>query len=574
MFEVIQMNNPLTVMKQTKHPIRDYFENRKMQKEWDKYKAINEKLSTLSDFDNVLVMDAFKTEITDKIEKNSNGIMFMLDGDNLKQIINEYGNDRTDTMLLQMTKQIRQVLKEKEIKNYSIAKMGDEYYILVSLQNETEEEKKILAKEIIKNFNKQTAFILTMSSGYTCDLTKGAETSMKIAEKDMKKNKEEKKIGNFNKYHRDNAEETIKQWVNEIICSLRLDIKTLSKIQKEQLEKNIRDSVKGSLKQQLQNNVEPIHMQDIIRKMQQKGKNEESQGVVFKRLQQLKRQVPEELQNKYHIEIPEELVKDKINAELLMTLPIDGIQVEKARYFKEIGSHKFEAKTPQKTIDKMKELSVVYIDIGKIKEMNKLRGYNGCDEYALELIQKINSIAIDCELPLKNNIIVKGISELTLLLSSNTKEENIRQFYTKLKALEMQSELSINCSEAIPLIQEEETLKAIFSTLSPSKTFNTILNYAQQNRKGTVEEISSVKKTEDKDLINGLVVEKMEQITDSPVIRDYIRSKLKEGQSEESAMLNLVEKSVAMALYTDEQNRLPEKVLPQEVRETKEDFHK
>lgn len=533
------MRNELAIVNSSRSPIRNYLLTKEIQKQWEKAKYIKEELSTSPDFDNVLDINAFQARSMYENIKNPSGIMLMLDGNYMKQIIKSKGDPAVDLMLRNMIIQIREVLAINNIKHYHIGKRGDEFYIYIPQEKEvSQEEKQKRGEKLMQEFSVLKAEDLTMSVGYTADLSQGIEKAMKAAELEMKKQKNMKKQEDFDKGHEDNAEEVVMSWINTIAAETRQNIEILTHQQKRTLSQNIRESLIAPLI-----NPQEIHQKMKERDLKRKAVLEnQPEGLVFKRAKEIQR----ELELRYQgLELPLEFIEDVVEAQLISKLPIQDANIQRMQYFNKIGSKGLESSDSKKTFSNLEKKSLIYIDVGKIKEINK-SGYNFCDQLAVRDLKAIQQMAEKSGMK-DVTFVAKGISPLMLIFPRDTEVEVIKEFKEQLQELEQNSEFTFNCSSILPMVKDEKE-KEIFSGKSPEAIVNSLIGKRRIEGKKEAELISANKKVNDKLAIQEAVIDCLEMIQENPIIQNYIKSHLKEGQNERIVMERLIDKALTILL--------------------------
>ncbi len=421
------------------------------------------KYGILDKMDNVCTYETFMTRVEDELSRNNNYLLkngkstiFMGDIDNLGKLNIKYKNqNRVDSALSNLIKNIRKVLRDNGIPSYDIGKMGDEIYIFIP--HSIDENKK---SNILNELNNTKAYInqdskngkmedyITISFGASKIGISGLEDSKSKAEDLMMETKEKRKIKKMQLLLNSSSKKKIimKELLDDIDVQLRIDTDKLKKEQYEIYKKNKYNSIKKILRKIDKITEKDKSLKDII----EKEKREPSflENVTLK-------EENKKYEKKYpNIKIlPRDLEVLQI-ADILQHSVIPGVQRKSTflnKNLKELLN-----KDIKSQLQVFSNTDISTLEIGKIKYMNDNYGHSFCDNQIYNLMQVVINKLDELGITKNADIIEENISTYYILINSNTSKEKWNEFEKKLSELENKQILSVTISKPKKLLAKKQ----------------------------------------------------------------------------------------------------------------------
>lgn len=186
-----------------------------------KYNKIIDKFSNISEY-NVLSMPAFKVIVDEKIRNDNIGGLIIGDINDLFAVNKARGKETVNFMIKSFFYQIKGTIEINGFKDYKIAKMGDEIYIYIADINEEKLQK------ISQQIDKISVNELTISSGYSINLSNGLIPALEEADEKMHINKTKFKNQRLKRIFGDEYKEIINNVLESYLNKLRINLDKLN----------------------------------------------------------------------------------------------------------------------------------------------------------------------------------------------------------------------------------------------------------------------------------------------------------------------------------------------------------
>jgi len=403
------------------------------------------------------------------------------------------GEEIVDKDIESILLQIRQINESYGYEDSLIGITGDE--IIVVIPHIKEEDK----SRIWEEYSKAQSGLITISVGYTDDLSNGVCEALRIAEENSQKQKSKKKIRNHQKAFQKNSPEILAEELRAMLAQLRIRVQTLSKGQKTKLKRNISDAFDFSLrtKQGLEEDVK-----DIIFSSKEKD---------F--LRQRVEDLEEKAKEVYSFGMTEEQRKNYILSQILTKTPVDSI--EKLDYFLDKYSKEFEQKDKRTVLRKLGKQALVNIEFSGIKDINDTYGHTQCDKMVYQDISEIQRMVDEIGFRRKTPIFAYNISSYGFFIPVGDQKymEELAQ-----RILDFDSEFKIAAtSVGLGKNIEDYTIQSLLEDedFSSRDLIKFLLDYASSINVEVNRNILSTKKINDQKSIIRYISRNLKRITKS-----------------------------------------------------------
>lgn len=494
----------------------------------------------LGNMDNVCTFDTFKMRVKhqlarisamnkivssnkncSKIRNDSDeyfGTIFMGDIDNLGKVNSANNEEIVDQTILKVIKDIRKTMEKNEIGRYDIGKLGDEIYIYVPDKLEVDTQKVINElNSIQENVNSETKNdemscnnSVGISFGACTDMFKGFDAALEIAEKNMKENKLQKKVERVKQAIDSNcAKEYIKKcFLDEIDSKLRVEKSKLTKEQYEIYKKNKIEAIQRVVKEYEEHKETERPTED---------EKDEIKEFIENDIEREKAKIRE----KYSaLKIDERDLEVLCIAKKLQESPAD--QIQKLTAFYTNGYEKAFGTDVNEVIKRLKQTSLIFIDLGRIKFVNDNYGHENCDRIVYSLMEKVARALNQSGIKKIDDIICEKISEYHILFDKSTTKESLENFKKFIDAAEKMQVLSINLSEPQDLIADDTQLEQYSTCSKPLEIIKSAIDNAKKITIGNAKEKNAFKKIENKATIYAVAKKTLNSVLST---YEYAKSK-------------------------------------------------
>lgn len=470
-----------------KDKIQSRVEAKKLAKDLEGAIELIERVGILENMGSAFNFDAFKIRVQNIIKENNSGFLFMGDIDNLGHLnMISKDKEKVDELIKNIIKNIKVVLKNNNVREYEIGKLGDEIFIYSSDISDNQ------AKQLNDKLNEIKSSQTTISFGYTDNLKNGLEEAIKLAEIKMKEIKNNKKFEALNGCK--SKKELLKKWEEEINDRLRINEKDLREKDLETYKRN-----------------RSIIMLKIIKRIKEHEQFDEidsSHGKIKDlTIEKEIENIENEIRKKY-TNIKSEQLQILCIKKILEKMPIKSVQ--RIDFFKNEGYKKLKKLTPIGTLNNLRNTAAITIHIGNIKHVNDKYGHIECDKMIYSTVNYIIGLLKECGIKTKMDIVSNRISDYTILINRKTNPKSIEIFRNKLKDYSDGIQLSVYISSARVLLGKQEKSKIKYKDIHEK-----IVNLFQKAYKTNCKEneISSNKeKINRTDLIEESAVKSVELI--------------------------------------------------------------
>lgn len=454
-------------------------------------------------------------------EKDSDMCIFYADGDNIR-IANEMADLKAVEINEQMAKeqnlpnatflkhpitgeeivdkdiesillQIRQINQNYGYEDALIGITGDE--ITVVIPHVKQEDK----ARIWEEYSRAQSGLITISVGYTDDLSKGVCEALRIAEENSQKQKSKKKIRNHKKAFQENSTEILAEELRAMLAQLRIRVQSLSKEQKSTLKRNIASAFETSIRTK-------------------EGIGEDVKELIFSVeekdfLRQRVEDLEERVKTVYSSEMTAKQRENYILSQILTKTPVDSI--EKLDYFLDRHSREYEQMDKKTAFRKLSKQALVNIEFSGIKDVNDTYGHTECDKRVYQDISAIQRMVDEIGFRRKTPIFAYNISSYGFFIPEGD-QKYMEQLAQQILVFDSEFKIaatSIGLGENL----EEYTIQALMEDeeFSSGDFVKFLLDHASSINVEVNRNILSTKKINDKMSIIRYISRNLKRITKS-----------------------------------------------------------
>lgn len=368
---------------------------------------------------NVYRFNAFRYVVKELLPNARNPMLFMIDVNNLYALNERLGKEKANVYLRQLITDIRKTVASK-VKNYKIAKLGDEIYIYAE---NCDENKALIIEEKISRL---ITNCLTVSAGHSKFTDNIFGTALDVAEADMQAHKKKYKELVLNEVYGNNLPELLKYLITERFSRSRFSLKEMSKEQVICLREGLKNA-----------------MRDFL----DRGNREESKSPPPS--DEVKKMV--EMYTKYIEKCKQKSMKKygRVDENYLLAQLLSGdVEPEcvSDAYFQEIM---MEEKGEQAFLGK----EIILMRISGIKRINDKYGHDVCDKRVRALARRLKEVLSENGIIRTTPIIIRGAKEIYTFARPSEKFGKAMQEINELN--EFTEELLIHASNDMLPFEKE-----------------------------------------------------------------------------------------------------------------------
>lgn len=545
-------------------------EQQQMKKSVEKkeYEEINKKMSKAKGF-GLDKVEAWKVKTYYQTKENKEGVIFFGDINNLSQA-NENAIGKTkeekeefvNRYIKQIVMQIRFILKENEVVEYNLGKMGDEIYLYIPETIEKEKQ-----EEIYQGFSQIQKGPLSISFGYTDDLSQGIEEAVKVAEDRMMEAKFARQQNNIRQAYQiediENKEELetiignlVQEAVKQVFDKLRI---TANQVIKNEKEQEIKESFKKALEVQMRKK------ERIKKRVEEKNQHQhkESSDPIYQQIEMLE----DEIQNHPEIQLTNEEANQYILSQILIHNSIKG--TNKKEYYDVLGYKKdlklwnVVDKPKPMLLDEMKKTKMIAIDFSGIKYLNDHYTHDVTDQVISEKIEAFKGILKENNILIKN-LLMNGISECYILVEGKEEliiqkaMEEIKQYkgshnqYEKLLITNIAKEDLWHEGESKQeKLYQKKKQRGLRRKVQQENYYKNGVNETVKRLK-TKLDIEKFNNKLDSDLLEEYIIQNLVMIQTHPLFKKYLEIQKEKGQTQEEVIHSLIDKGLNYVFSTNQ----------------------
>jgi|GEM_PF-2478584 len=371
----------------------------------------------------VLSMPAFRMIVDEMIQKSPEGSVLMADINDLFVANKFRGKEKVNGMIKNIINNMKTTLDENQCPGYKMGKMGDEIYIYMPGKNEQETNVVFNKLKMIKEDE------LTISLGYSSNLSKGLICAINEADKKMAVNKSEFKSERLKSICGNDLEKIIDTVVEIQLDKMRIDLQQL------------KSSNKPDLRNTFDKAIEQLDIDVIISSMDKKDKiHPTAKEDTFDKL---KRKYINEGKALYGEN--NELINEHVLANMLSKHPVEGV----------ISSEFFQGLEYKKVFNSVKKdklaksFDILAIDLSGLKCINDTFGHEEGDNAIFDALQHLQTTLKSKNTKMYSNIIAKGGGNSYVLiekLDSDSKKDILSDIQKYGTDKDSKYNMSILCS--------------------------------------------------------------------------------------------------------------------------------
>lgn len=416
----------------------------------------------------VLSMPAFRIISDEMISNSPKGSIIMADINDLFVANKFRGKEKVNDMLKNMFDKVRTTLDESGCTNYKIGKMGDEIYLYVPNKEDD------VAQEVVSKLHKIKVEELTLSAGYSSNLSGGLINAMNEADEMMTINKDQFKTFRLKKVCGQNLDKMVNTIVGNQLDKMRINLKQLKKNNMADL----RNTFDTALSQ--------IDVKELTSNLEIKKKEDSTEEVDD--FTALKNKYINE--GKFLFGNNQQLVNEYVLASMLSKQPVEG--VISTDFFQGMGNKKvYEELMKDK---KNHTFSILATDLSGLKIINDTLGHEEGDKAIYDSQSYLKSMLEKNHIKMYSDIIAKGGGNSYAIIEDITKnsKQNVLSDIQKY-GLNDDSKLTLSMLCSVTSVNKEDIKKDNFLEVINTNLTKTESELQHQSFSRKVKDVDEMK---------------------------------------------------------------------------------